>query len=1398
MSSLSSAVNYVLNLDSKQFTGSLNYVNFALRGFERSIGRSNPLLREFGTLLTLTGLSVLVDKIIEAGDSMNQLDSQLATMTNTMVISGKETLKQGEILDFLYSTANETGSQIGVLTKALNRMLPAAAANGISLADLEQTLVGVTGAMALAGATTEEKTRAFVAIGQVVGKNALQMEELRGQLGEALPTAMLITADGLTKMNEALGKTGEEAQVTISELNDLVASRAIDGAKFIQALKLGTESYVDIAKANVTLVESQYVRLANILERRVGDLMVKSNINTLLAATLSSANTTLDNYLAEMMGSADQFGRNFQTGMLDAIQGVGDQLTAIGPEIKATYSLVSNFLSLVVDGWNAIPPVVREVGLIVGLLFGAKGVTAIGLVTSSIGLLGQAWEDITKNNGAGIAGMIEEINTKFQAGTKVVVDNVVSGTQAIGGALVRGASVVGIKSAEEAVEAAKSQIEKDQAELAKLATSPLLVDYAAMAEKAIALENQIVELQEKRSQAAQSYPQDKSHPFGGSDEIDALDAKIKELTDTKIKLRQDFYDVIEKSGRTPFADPVLSGQTAKISDMLKQQAADTAHLAELTDDLNRRKQELAQTDAQAAAAANAAASVVAHEGALERLARFHDEQRDAGEIAMDAKRAILGEAAAFETLEEQALKSQIALQKSMGFQSQLNPQQQKGIKNLVEQLDTLGSATGEVRREFTTFNTTIDKIDDAMRSFDGGTELTSLLQQRAVALANAPSKEAEDKIKTHYDALALEMRSRFFKIMFGGGETDAVQAALNAANVAADRIASIDNVPKNKKQFDADVAARKAALKAENDRLAAMGIMWGDYQSKLVQLDHSAATAREDQANKAQAAELARIQKRTEAVELSYKAQEDALDAFIELQNKPNLGKAHLAEEKSKSKVGPYQTALGGFDAAVAADTQAQITEMNGQLTRLQAQQLQLESEALRTLREKLISKQAEIDLTTAQQKLEYETSDSGIKEKLDAELQAAQARQKAAEFELLVANQPGYDKTVLDDAKTAAEIRLRAAQAEYQANQDAGLRLVLAQLEGQAAKDKLQATMAEIELKSTPAYQSDFVTQAGADQTVAAIDLQNQLAAAQDANVLAGQRRVDQLQAQLDLQMMINEFTTPLSDQMFEGFVNGLQSGIQTISQSLSDVILGIQSVDDVFKTLLKGMIQGILEFFIQWALKWAVAKALEITGLAEITAAHAAAQATQTATAVAAQATQTSASVAAAGVTAAAWAPAAAATSVASYGTAALVGAAALAAIAATAATLFATGKFHDGGVAHDEMIAKLQKGELVVPNSHSAMAYGVLSSMGVPFGQMGAASAMGGPSAPSVSSASVSTDFVSDDMISNMGQGGSTIINVFDMSEVDKHLSRNPGAVINVVQNNKRQRGALSRDD
>ena len=48
------------------------------------------------------------------------------------------------------------------------------------------------------------------------------MEELRGQLGEALPTAMLITADGLTKMNEALGKTGEEAQVTISELNDLV------------------------------------------------------------------------------------------------------------------------------------------------------------------------------------------------------------------------------------------------------------------------------------------------------------------------------------------------------------------------------------------------------------------------------------------------------------------------------------------------------------------------------------------------------------------------------------------------------------------------------------------------------------------------------------------------------------------------------------------------------------------------------------------------------------------------------------------------------------------------------------------------------------------------------------------------------------------------------------------------------------------------------------------------------------------------------------------------------------------------------------------------------------------------------------------------------------------------
>lgn len=1355
----SGRVEYLLELNEQRFNQALRSADFALRGFERSIGRSNPLLREFNALLTITGVSVLADSLIDAGDSIVQMDRRLATMTNTMNAVNDTALKQGEIFEFIYDTANATGQQMGVLGKALDRMLPAAIANNISFSDLKQALVGVIGALSLAGATADEKSRAFVAIGQVVGKNRLQMEELRGQLGEALPSAMLIVADGLTKLNKEMGLSGDQAQVTITKLNDLVQAGAIDGAKFIQALRRGTETYAKLAAANITLVESQYTRLSNVLLVTSGRFMQQSGLNLLFASALQNISDTIESYGEKIGQNAEQIGKRIQDGLFSAIRGAGELFDEWSPTISDVANGIGTLFSVTADGWNALPQDIKEYGIILAILGPAKWRAAIAAGIASIGLLKRVWEDLANNGGQTLAAGFEKLVTNLDDWLRRLASSIDEGIQN----LIDGSGII------QKMDGLWHQflVAADDGTIAGIFGELFARAIAEIMKGVIALGDGIQAGYDRVKNAFVDFFTNLS--LSGTQSIDKMIddwlaafvtgiAKfINAIVSTFKKLGELFGKVWEDVRNNGGANVAQIGQDwGKSLQGGLQQGAKTFGLDKLTASVTASLDRMARESDNRLAGRTQQAMARAQEARLAAREAAQDEITTGKEAADRIVANLQTTQSKFKDLSDQALKAKIDLDKASGLSLSLPPSQREGLEKMIQGMEVLGAATGEANKEFFKFVDGATRVEEAYDKISGPdlTRLTNETSAKKLAAGLTPEQIA--KIDEGMQKAQKELKDKFFAGMFGAPPDDVLRSL---ADTTAKRISSIDTVGKTKEQLNADVAARKSALENIKKQLADRGIAWKGYNEYVAELNSSAAQAQSDLSDKLLRKDLAGLRKRQEAAEGLYASQEEAIDAFIDLTQKPEVAAARLAEELAKGISSPYQTAGKGLDAVVSADTVAQLRTLSGELIRLDIQRKQLGDEGLR-------NKTNEVELS---------------KILLENEQERARLAFEAS---------PAAQAALLDKERVAAEARLAAARFEAVVAGDAGVRASRAETQLQTARNQLAATREEIQLQQTAEATQIALEERRLQAQRQLIDGAQALASLRDQQTVQLGYQSDMLNAQISLQRFVNDATKPLGQQMFEGLTEGLSSNLSSISEGITNVILGIESIGDVFREALKTMIAGTIQFFIEWGIRWAAAKVLQITGLAEITGAHAAATAAQTATSIAGQTAVTTSSVANATATEAAWAPAATTVSIATLGAGVAIG------VAALAAAMAMMGKFHDGGISADEQIAKLQRGELVVPRSHSRMAYEMLSASGVPFGQVGAKGALGGRGRD-VSFNRLDTDFVGDAMVDTMKSSRApTIINVFDMKEVDRHMRRNPGAVVNVVENNRRNRGVLSR--
>jgi len=161
------------------------------------------------------GLYGVINLLRQTVDAMQVLEAATARLN---VANNGNFAQTGADLDYLRFQANRLGINLGTLSTEFSRFSIATQGTNLAGQRTRDIFVSVAEAARVARISNEQLSGIFTALTQIVSKGAVQMEELRQQLGDRLPGALQIMADGLGLTTGELIKMMEQGQITADAL----------------------------------------------------------------------------------------------------------------------------------------------------------------------------------------------------------------------------------------------------------------------------------------------------------------------------------------------------------------------------------------------------------------------------------------------------------------------------------------------------------------------------------------------------------------------------------------------------------------------------------------------------------------------------------------------------------------------------------------------------------------------------------------------------------------------------------------------------------------------------------------------------------------------------------------------------------------------------------------------------------------------------------------------------------------------------------------------------------------------------------------------------------------------------------------------------------------------------
>ena len=180
----------------------------ALEGVTSKI---NGLISKFAGLgAAIATVGVAVKPVLDATIALQQLERTLTTVTGISE-------KAHEQIVALRQISQESGQSFTELAGAYAKFAASALQSGLTLEQTQSVFRSVSLAAGNLGLSSDQAKRALEALSQIASKGVVQMEELRQQLGDALPGVLPLLAKELGLTQAQLIKVVESGQLLASE-----------------------------------------------------------------------------------------------------------------------------------------------------------------------------------------------------------------------------------------------------------------------------------------------------------------------------------------------------------------------------------------------------------------------------------------------------------------------------------------------------------------------------------------------------------------------------------------------------------------------------------------------------------------------------------------------------------------------------------------------------------------------------------------------------------------------------------------------------------------------------------------------------------------------------------------------------------------------------------------------------------------------------------------------------------------------------------------------------------------------------------------------------------------------------------------------------------------------------
>ena len=181
----------------------------AMSWTQRLRGEVLSLISAYGGIY---GVITLLQRTVAAYQTLEAATSRL-----NVAFEGDQG-RLGQELDFIRRNADRLGIEFGSLATEYSKFAIATQGTSLEGENTRKIFISVAEAARVNKSSFDELRGVFTALTQIVSKGAVQMEELRQQLGDRLPGALQLMADGLDVSTAKLIKMMENGEVTAEAL----------------------------------------------------------------------------------------------------------------------------------------------------------------------------------------------------------------------------------------------------------------------------------------------------------------------------------------------------------------------------------------------------------------------------------------------------------------------------------------------------------------------------------------------------------------------------------------------------------------------------------------------------------------------------------------------------------------------------------------------------------------------------------------------------------------------------------------------------------------------------------------------------------------------------------------------------------------------------------------------------------------------------------------------------------------------------------------------------------------------------------------------------------------------------------------------------------------------------